>query len=182
MKEETIERTNASGSNKEAVITRVKRERNLRLKEWNLAEDDPRTIRPTLQSTLWSMLTTASIHAPNQKPTLRPTTSSIHANPRRENKEQRTEGDHQTTSNPWLSDHHCWTRTIVGPEPSLDHIHREREERIEDGERVVRIKNFFFFNNSGYSELVLIQAHCSSMSKILPFESFDGVAFLVFWC
>ena len=43
----------------------------------------------------------------------------------------------------------------------------------------MRIKNFFFFNNLGYSELVLIQAHCSSMSKILPFESFDGVAFLV---
>ena len=42
MKEETIERTNAIGSNKEAAITGVKRERerNLRLKEWNPAEDD----------------------------------------------------------------------------------------------------------------------------------------------
>ena len=53
MKEETIERTRAVGSNKEAAITGVnrererERERNLRLKEWNLAEDDPRTIRPT---------------------------------------------------------------------------------------------------------------------------------------
>ena len=95
MKEETIERTSASGSNKEAAITGVKRERNLRLKEWNPAEDDPRTIRPTLRSTL----TTALIHALNQKPTLRPTTPSIHADPRKENKEQRKEGDHQTTSN-----------------------------------------------------------------------------------
>ena len=56
----------------------------------------------------------------------------------------------------------------------------EREKRIENGEGVVRINFFIFFYNSGYSELVLIQAHCSSMSKILPFESFDGVAFLTF--
>ena len=131
-----------------------------------------------------------SIHAPNQKPTLRPTTPSIHTDPQRENKEQRIEGDHHTTSDPWLSNHHCRTRTIVGPEPSSDHIHHERQERRERGKRrenrkwreSCENKKLFFFNNSGYSELVLTQAHCSSMPKILPFKSFDGVVFLVFWC
>ena len=95
MKEETIERTSTIGSNKEVAITGVKRERNLRLKEWNPAEDDPQTIRPTLRSTL----TTPSIHTPTynsfdpHKPTKR--------EQRIENRgrEERIEGDHQNTSN-----------------------------------------------------------------------------------
>ena len=103
---------------------------------------DPRTIRPTLRS----MLTTASIHAPNQKPTLRPTTPSIHVDPRRENKEQRTEnrgrlGEKreqreairpQRTIRPHRTND--YRTTIAEPEPSLDHIHREREEREERGD------------------------------------------------
>ena len=152
MKEETIERTSASGSNKEATITRVKRERNLRLKEWNPAEDDPWTIKPTLRSTL----TIASIHAPNQKPTLWPTTPSIHVDPWSENKEQRTENREQReTIRPHQT--HDYRTTIAEPETSSNQNHRRitsigrekrerKEERTEFGERVVRIKNFFYSN------------------------------------
>ena len=60
------------------------RERNLRLKEWNTAEDDPRTVRPTLRP--MNNQTHASIHALNRKPTPQPTTPSIHADPQRETK------------------------------------------------------------------------------------------------
>ena len=134
MKEETIERTNVIGSNKEAAITGVKRERNLRLKEWNPTEDDPRTIRPTLRSTLM----TVSIHAPNQKPTLRLTTPSIHVDPRRENKEQRTEGERREqreTIRPHRT--HDYRTTIAELEPSSDQNHHritsiEREEKGEN--------------------------------------------------
>ena len=64
----------------------------------------------------------------------------------------------------------------------------ERREKKEEEKKKKGIKyNFFLFKIYAIvslywlSELVLIQAHCSCVSKILPFEIFDGVAFFVCW-
>ena len=68
MKEETIGRTSAIGSNKEAAITRVKRERNLRLKEWNSMKDDCR-FPGTWISDHWSLSLALTFHfASNPSP------------------------------------------------------------------------------------------------------------------
>ena len=141
MKEETIERTSASGSNKEAAIIGVKRERNLRLKEWNPAEDDPRTIRPTLRSTLM----TASIHAPNQNPhsdprLLQSTQTHEERTKNREQRERRENRGRPSDHNGPLD--HIGPMTIGPPLPNQNH-HRTKTiagshplgERREKGER-----------------------------------------------
>ena len=97
--------------------------------------------------------THALIHAPNQKPTLQPTTPSIHVDPRRENKEQRTKGEKREQRETIRSHRtHDYQTTIAEPEPSPDLIHREREERRERGKRKENWKRrgsckskFFYF-------------------------------------
>ena len=70
----------------------------------------------------------------------------------------------------------------------MNHGREKREERSEREERETEIYKravgkykmiFYFFLQSSYSELVLIQAHCNCVSKILLFEIFDGVTFFV---
>ena len=39
---------------------------------------------------------------------------------------------------------------------------------------------FYFFWQSSYSELVLIQAHCSLVLNFLRFSMFDGSGYLLF--
>ena len=131
-----------------------KRERNHRLKEWNPTEDDPRTIRPMLQPT--NNQTHASMHTPNQKPTLPPTTPLIHTDPRRENRGRPSDHneplDHiepMTNGPPLLNQNHCRTRIIVGSHPSRERRERrkEREERTKNGKResCENKKLIFFF-------------------------------------
>ena len=128
-----------------------------------------------------------------------PQTKNSHSDPRllrsTQTHEERTKNREQReTIRPHRTHDYRTTIAEPEPEPSSDQNHRrisfigrekregreEREKRIENGEGVVRINFFIFFYNSGYSELVLIQAHYSSMPKLLQFESFDGVVFLVF--
>ena len=143
MKEETIERTSAIGSNKEAAITGVKRERNLRLKEWNPAEDDPRTIRSTLRSTLQTK-------NPHSDPWLLQCTQTHKE--RTKNREQR-----ERIENKGRPSEHIGPMTIGPPLPNQNHLRissigrekregrEEREERIENGESCKNKKLFFFF-------------------------------------
>ena len=193
MKEETIERTRAVGSNKEAAITEVKRDRG--------RPSNPR--RKNKEERIEGDHQTHEERTKKREQRERRENRGRPSDPRRENKEERIEGEKkeqretiipQQTIRPHRT--HDYQTTIVEPESSLDQNHRwitsigrekregreEREERTEKREKVMRIKNFFFFffYNSGYNELVLIQAHYSNMPKILPFESFDGVGFLVF--
>ena len=63
-------------------------------------------------------------------------TPSIHTDPQRENKEQRTEGENREQRETIKAHRtHDYRTTIAEPKPSPDLIHREREERRERGKR-----------------------------------------------
>ena len=126
--------------------------RNLRLKEWNPTEDDPRTIRSTLRSTLQTK-------NPHSDPWLLQSTQTHKE--RTKNREQR-----ERIENKGRPSEHIGPMTIGPPLPNQNHLRissigrekregrEEREERIENGESCKNKKLFFFFYNLGYSELV----------------------------
>ena len=67
------------------------------------------------------------------------------------------------------------------PRKREERSERERKERQKFKKRVVgEYKMIFFFLQSSYNELVLIQAHCSLVLNILGFRMFDGSVFLSF--